>query len=118
MHNILTISRNISTLRLKIPQASSGTLVAIYQEHETLHKELHMSERMCSNEPHNPKGELTMENSTKNQAEGKFHQAKGAVKEVAGKLTDNPKLESEGVTEKITGKVQEKIGQIEKILGK
>jgi uncharacterized protein YjbJ (UPF0337 family) len=59
-----------------------------------------------------------MTNSTKNQAEGKFHNAKGAIKEVAGKLTDNPKLEAEGIAEQISGKVQEKVGQIEKILEK
>ena len=43
---------------------------------------------------------------------------KGKVKEIVGKLGDNPKLEAEGTNEKITGKVQGKIGQIEKVLGK
>jgi uncharacterized protein YjbJ (UPF0337 family) len=60
----------------------------------------------------------TMKSSTKDQAEGKFHQGKGHLKEVAGKLSDNPKLEAEGTGEKIAGKVQEKIGQINKVLGK
>jgi len=59
-----------------------------------------------------------MKNSTKDQIEGKFHEAKGAAKEIAGKLTDNPKLEGEGTGEKIAGKIQEKIGQIGKVLGK
>jgi uncharacterized protein YjbJ (UPF0337 family) len=59
-----------------------------------------------------------MKASTKDQAEGKFHELKGKVKEVAGKLSDNPKLEGEGIGEKIAGKVQEKIGQIEKVLEK
>jgi uncharacterized protein YjbJ (UPF0337 family) len=40
---------------------------------------------------------------------------KGKVKEVAGKLSDNPKLETEGTVEKITGQVQEKIGQVKKV---
>jgi len=36
---------------------------------------------------------------------------------MAGKITDNPKLEAEGKGEKIAGKVQEKIGQVKKVLG-
>ena len=58
-----------------------------------------------------------MKSSTKDQAEGKFHQVKGKIKEVAGDLTDNPKLEDEGTDEKIAGKVQEKVGQVKKVLG-
>ena len=60
----------------------------------------------------------TMKSSTQDQTEGKFHEAKGKVKEMAGKITDNPKLESEGKGENIAGKVQEKIGQVKKVLGK
>lgn len=59
-----------------------------------------------------------MKSSTKDQAEGKFHEVRGAVKEIAGKLTDNPTLEGEGTGEKIAGKVQEKIGQLKEVLGK
>jgi uncharacterized protein YjbJ (UPF0337 family) len=59
-----------------------------------------------------------MKSSTKDQAEGKFHEVKGTIKEIAGKLSDNPKLEGEGSGEKIAGKVQEKIGQFKKVLGK
>ena len=58
-----------------------------------------------------------MKSSTKDQAEGKFHQVRGKIKEVAGDLTDNPKLEDEGTDEKIAGKVQEKVGQVKKVLG-
>jgi uncharacterized protein YjbJ (UPF0337 family) len=43
---------------------------------------------------------------------------KGKVKEVSGKLSDNPELEAEGTDEKIAGKVQEKIGQVKRVLGK
>jgi len=43
---------------------------------------------------------------------------KGDVKEVAGKISDNPKLETEGTFEKITGRVQEKVGQVKKVWGK
>ncbi|NWF56524.1 MAG: CsbD family protein [Syntrophaceae bacterium] len=59
-----------------------------------------------------------MKPSTKNQTDGNFHKARGKLKEIAGKLTMNPKLEAEGKDEKRAGKIQEKIGQIEKVLGK
>ena len=59
-----------------------------------------------------------MKSSTKDNAEGKMHQAKGKVKEVVGKVVGNRDLETEGKGEKVDGKVQEKIGQIEKIVGK
>jgi uncharacterized protein YjbJ (UPF0337 family) len=50
--------------------------------------------------------------------EGTFHEVKGQAKEVAGKVSDNPKLEAEGTGEKMDGKIQEKIGEIKKVLGK
>jgi uncharacterized protein YjbJ (UPF0337 family) len=59
-----------------------------------------------------------MKSSTKDRAEGTFHEAKGTIKKIAGKLSDNPKLEAEGAVEKIAGKVQGKIGQFKKVLGK
>jgi uncharacterized protein YjbJ (UPF0337 family) len=59
-----------------------------------------------------------MKQSTKDQAKGKFHEAKGTVKEKVGRATNNPILETEGQDEKITGKVQKKIGQVEKVLEK
>ncbi len=58
-----------------------------------------------------------MKSSTKDQVEGKFHKLKGRFKEIAGELSNNPKLEAKGTYERIGGKVQEKIGQIEKALG-
>jgi len=59
-----------------------------------------------------------MKSSTQDQAEGKFHIIKGRIKEVAGDLSDNPELEAEGTDEKIAGIVQEKIGQVKKVLGR
>jgi uncharacterized protein YjbJ (UPF0337 family) len=59
-----------------------------------------------------------MKSGTEDQAEGKYHKIKGMLREIAGQLSDNPKLEAEGTGEKIAGKVQEKIGQIKKVLGK
>lgn len=59
-----------------------------------------------------------MKSSTKNQAEGAFHELKGKIKETAGILSDSPELQAEGSDEKIAGKVQGKIGQIKKVFGK
>jgi uncharacterized protein YjbJ (UPF0337 family) len=59
-----------------------------------------------------------MKSSIRDKAEGTFHEVKGKVKEVSGKLCDNPKLQAEGTGEKIAGKVQKKIGQVKKVLGK
>jgi uncharacterized protein YjbJ (UPF0337 family) len=59
-----------------------------------------------------------MKSSTEDQAKGMLHQVRGKAKEIAGELSDNPKLEAEGTDEKIAGKVQEKIGQVKKVFGK
>lgn len=59
----------------------------------------------------------TMKSSTKDKVKGTYHEAKGKVKEMAGEITDNPKLEAKGKAEKIAGKAQEKIGQVKKVFG-
>jgi len=59
-----------------------------------------------------------MKPSTKDKAEGKFHKMKGKIKEKAGQLTNNPRLETEGTVEKVGGKVQGIVGQVEKALEK
>jgi uncharacterized protein YjbJ (UPF0337 family) len=41
---------------------------------------------------------------------------KGTIKSKAGKLTNNRGLEAKGIVEKIAGKVQKKIGQVEKVV--
>jgi uncharacterized protein YjbJ (UPF0337 family) len=46
----------------------------------------------------------------KDRIQGSADQAKGKVKEIAGKLTGDTKLESEGKAQKISGKVQNTIG--------
>jgi len=61
---------------------------------------------------------IAMKSSTKDKAEGTFHEVKGKVKEIAGKLSGKPKLEAEGKDEKIAGAVQDKIGQVKKVVGK
>jgi uncharacterized protein YjbJ (UPF0337 family) len=59
-----------------------------------------------------------MKSSTRDQVDGKFHEAKGLVKETVGELITDPYLEVEGNVEKKEGKVQEKVGQIKKVMGK
>ncbi len=46
----------------------------------------------------------------KDRIEGSFEQAKGKVKEVAGKATGDTKLETEGKAQKIAGKMQNTVG--------
>ena len=59
-----------------------------------------------------------MKPSTTDQIKGTLHEMKGAAKEKVGKVTNDPDLEAEGQVEKVAGKVQKKIGQIEKVLEK
>ena len=46
----------------------------------------------------------------KDRIKGSAEQAKGKVKEVAGKLTGDTKLETEGKADKAAGKIQNAIG--------
>jgi len=59
-----------------------------------------------------------MKLSTKDQVKGKLHELKGAVKLEAGKVTKNPDLADEGQAEKFAGKIQKKIGQVERVFEK
>lgn len=46
----------------------------------------------------------------KDRIKGSANQAKGAIKEAAGKVTGDAKLEAEGKSDKIAGKVQNAVG--------
>ncbi|MGA2360525.1 MAG: CsbD family protein [Terriglobales bacterium] len=59
-----------------------------------------------------------MKPSTENEVAGKMHEVKGKIKEKVGRLTNNPNLEGEGFGENIAGKVQNKIGQVQKVVEK
>ncbi len=59
-----------------------------------------------------------MKPGTKSEIAGKVHEVKGTIKEKVGELTNDPDLEGEGIGEKIAGKVQKKVSQVEKVLGK
>jgi uncharacterized protein YjbJ (UPF0337 family) len=46
----------------------------------------------------------------KDRIEGSANQAKGAIKEAAGKVTGDAKLQAEGKADKAAGKVQNAVG--------
>jgi uncharacterized protein YjbJ (UPF0337 family) len=50
--------------------------------------------------------------ANKDQFEGLAKQAKGAVKNAAGKATGNQKLQAEGTADKIAGKIQKGYGDL------
>jgi uncharacterized protein YjbJ (UPF0337 family) len=85
---------------------------------EKQQSELQKLEKSGSEEIYRHIKESAMKSSIRDQAEGTFHEVKGKIKEVAGKLSDNPKLKAEGTVERLAGKVQEKVGQVKKVLGK
>jgi uncharacterized protein YjbJ (UPF0337 family) len=59
-----------------------------------------------------------MKESTKDEVQGKLHEAKGKLKEKAAQMTNNPNLEAQGTEEKVGGKIQNKVGQIKKVFEK
>ena len=59
-----------------------------------------------------------MKSSTKDNLEGTMHKVKGKIKEIVGKVINKPDLEAEGKEESRTGEVQEKIGDVKKVVGK
>jgi uncharacterized protein YjbJ (UPF0337 family) len=56
-----------------------------------------------------------MKSSTKDKIKGAVKEAKGKAKEETGKAIGNPDLRDRGTIEKAGGKVQRKIGDVEKL---
>jgi len=50
----------------------------------------------------------------KDQVKGRVKETEGKLKEVAGKIVGNEKLEEKGRTQKILGKAQAKFGDVKK----
>lgn len=48
----------------------------------------------------------------KDQIDGRAKEAKGTIKEVAGQLVGNEKLEAKGAAQKAIGKAQAKLGDV------
>jgi uncharacterized protein YjbJ (UPF0337 family) len=59
-----------------------------------------------------------MKPSTQDEIAGNIHEVKGKIKEQVGRVTNNPSLEGEGIGENLSGKVQKKVGQVEKVIEK
>ena len=55
-----------------------------------------------------------MKPSTDDKATGTLHEMKGAIKQKAGELTNDPDLAANGEVEKNSGKVQHFVGKVEK----
>jgi len=58
-----------------------------------------------------------MKSSNTDKIEGAIHEVKGKVKEVTGKIIGNPNLQAKGTVEKVSGKVQRKVGDVKKVFG-
>jgi len=59
-----------------------------------------------------------MKSSGRDKGEGKWHNVKGKIKQVAGKAVGNHDWEAEGKAEHADWKVQEKIAQIKDVVEK
>ncbi|MCB2191726.1 MAG: CsbD family protein [Deltaproteobacteria bacterium] len=58
-----------------------------------------------------------MKSSTQDQAQGTFHKIAGKIKELFGNASLDTELEGEGKDETRAGKVQQKVGEVEKAVG-
>ena len=58
-----------------------------------------------------------MKLSTDDKATGTIHEVKGAIKQKAGELTNDPDLAADGEVEKNGGKVQHFVGKVENAVG-
>jgi uncharacterized protein YjbJ (UPF0337 family) len=61
---------------------------------------------------------IDMSEGTKDEVKGKFHEVKGTIKEELGRATNDPELGDEGTAEKVGGKIQKMVGQVEKVIEK
>jgi uncharacterized protein YjbJ (UPF0337 family) len=50
--------------------------------------------------------------ANKDQVEGRINEAKGTVKELAGKAVGNDRLRAKGAVQKVVGKAQAKFGDV------
>jgi uncharacterized protein YjbJ (UPF0337 family) len=62
--------------------------------------------------------DTAMRQSLKDQVAGNVREMKGKLKERTGRATGNPNLQDKGTLQKIGGKVQKKVGQVERVAEK
>jgi uncharacterized protein YjbJ (UPF0337 family) len=60
---------------------------------------------------------VSMKSSTKDKIKGRVEQAKGVVKEKAGRASGNRDLQDRGTADKVKGTVRNKIGDVKKVFG-
>lgn len=58
-----------------------------------------------------------MKASTKRMAKGMFHEVRGTAKKIVGSLTANRTLGAKGTLERLSGKIQRKIGKVQGTCG-
>ena len=56
--------------------------------------------------------------SNEDEVKGKVENLKGRIKEAAGTVTGNKKLEAEGAVDRVKGAAREKVGEIERKVNK
>jgi uncharacterized protein YjbJ (UPF0337 family) len=59
-----------------------------------------------------------MKSSTREKVEGTVKEATGKLKEKVGEAMGDPGMRDRGTAEKLGGKVQSKVGDVKKVLGK
>jgi uncharacterized protein YjbJ (UPF0337 family) len=59
-----------------------------------------------------------MKSSTADKMRGRAKEAVGTIKEETGKAVGDPNLRDRGTAEKVTGKVERKLGDVKKVFGK
>jgi uncharacterized protein YjbJ (UPF0337 family) len=59
-----------------------------------------------------------MKSSTKDKIKGRAEQAKGTLKETAGRASGRADVEAEGTADKVSGTIRNKVGDIKKVFGK
>ncbi len=59
-----------------------------------------------------------MKSSTKDKIKGRVEQAKGVIREKAGRATRNPDMQDRGTADKVKGTVRNKVGDVKKVFGK
>jgi uncharacterized protein YjbJ (UPF0337 family) len=57
-----------------------------------------------------------MKRSTKDKAKGKFHELRGKLKTKVGGATENRRFQAQGIGETLVGKMQARLGQVEKVI--
>jgi uncharacterized protein YjbJ (UPF0337 family) len=59
-----------------------------------------------------------MNSSTQDKIKGTAKQASGKMKEIAGKISNDPNLQDRGTAERAEGIIQKKVGDVKKVFGK